>query len=338
MKFTVSNYNAIQYNCAVFGNNIEEEQYFYHSDHLGSSAWITDASGNVNQHLQYMPFGESFIDQRSEHDIRYKFTGKERDEETGFDYFGARYYSSDLSIWLSVDPLASMYPSMSPYAYVYNNPINFIDEWGLEGKPKHSRFRKFLAKVNPWEISNGNKIHKSQFHIGKFHFGKGNQVLAKREVLPKEKNNYEDVNIVYHTKKEKNVDLTYQYKDAPIKTYTENETVPTNPFPSGYSGSSTYTVNTGDDMTSSKSKWNNADGKTVSFTLSLSIDYHYWYKASGNRPAGSLEPTGYSTTYKASSKPMSYRVPKGMFGRLKYRKKVKITDNSKLRTVHRSWP
>jgi hypothetical protein len=65
----------------------------------GSSAWITDGSGNactersrsVNQHLQYLPFGESFIDQRTNHDIRFKFTTKEEDSETGYQYFGARY-------------------------------------------------------------------------------------------------------------------------------------------------------------------------------------------------------------------------------------------------------
>ena len=46
------------------------------------------------------------------------FTGKERDSETGFSYFGARYYDSDLMTgWLSVDPMADKYPSLSPYAY-----------------------------------------------------------------------------------------------------------------------------------------------------------------------------------------------------------------------------
>ena len=113
-------------------DNVEEELYFYLSDHLGSSSWITDASGNVDQHLAYMPFGESFIDQRaSGHDIRFKFTGKERDSKTGMDYFGARYYASDLSIWLSVDPLADQYPSTSPFMYVLGNPIKFIDPNGM---------------------------------------------------------------------------------------------------------------------------------------------------------------------------------------------------------------
>ena len=109
----------------------EQELYFYHGDHLGSSSWITDASGSVNQYLAYMPFGESFIDQRQTgHDIRFKFTGKERDAETGYTYFGARYYASDLSIWLSVDALSDKYLSTSPYMYVLGNPLNIIDPNG----------------------------------------------------------------------------------------------------------------------------------------------------------------------------------------------------------------
>ncbi len=59
------------------------------------------------------------------------FTGKERDSETGFSYFGARYYDSDiLTGWLSVDPLADKYPSLSPYNYCALNPIRIIDPNG----------------------------------------------------------------------------------------------------------------------------------------------------------------------------------------------------------------
>ena len=62
----------------------------------------------------------------------FTFSAKEKDSETGFSYFGSRYYSSDLSIWLSVDPQASKYPSLSPYVYCANNPIKLVDpngEW-----------------------------------------------------------------------------------------------------------------------------------------------------------------------------------------------------------------
>ena len=58
-------------------------------------------------------------------------TGKERDSETGFSYFGARYYDSDLMTgWLSVDPMADKYPGLSPYAYCAWNPIRLVDPDG----------------------------------------------------------------------------------------------------------------------------------------------------------------------------------------------------------------
>ena len=60
------------------------------------------------------------------------FSAKEKDSETGLSYFGSRYYSSDLSIWLSVDPMSDKYPSLSPYAYCANNPIKLVDPNGEE--------------------------------------------------------------------------------------------------------------------------------------------------------------------------------------------------------------
>ena len=65
----------------------------------------------------------------------YSFTGKERDAETGYSYFGARYYDSDLSgLFLSVDPMADKYPSISPYAYCAWNPLRLIDPDGRKIK------------------------------------------------------------------------------------------------------------------------------------------------------------------------------------------------------------
>ena len=104
--------------------------YWQHGDHLGSASWVTDTNGTACQHLQYMPWGEPLVDLRSSsssYDTRYTFSGKERDEETGYSYFGARYYNSALSIWLSVDPMSDKYPGVSPYAYCANNPVKLVD-------------------------------------------------------------------------------------------------------------------------------------------------------------------------------------------------------------------
>ena len=111
----------------------ESDCYWYHPDHLGSSSWITYTDGSAVQHLHYMPWGEDFVNQRTtDYAARFTFSAKEKDSETGFSYFGSRYYSSDLSIWLSVDPMSDKYPSTSPYAYCRNNPIILMDPNGEE--------------------------------------------------------------------------------------------------------------------------------------------------------------------------------------------------------------
>ena len=112
----------------------EKEVYFYHSDHLGSASWITDFSGVAVQHIQYLPYGEPYINQHPfGYSERFTFTGKEKDEETGYGYFGARYMDHELmTMWLSVDPMADKYPSISPYAYCAWNPIRLVDPDGRE--------------------------------------------------------------------------------------------------------------------------------------------------------------------------------------------------------------
>ncbi|MBR1564078.1 MAG: hypothetical protein IJ650_01895 [Paludibacteraceae bacterium] len=114
----------------TYGDNI----FYYHGDHLGSATWITDTTGNSVQFLMYLPYGELWRNQqRMGYDERFKFTGKERDAETGYDYFGARYYDSRaLTGWISPDPLMDKYPNISPYAYCGWNPINAIDPDGRD--------------------------------------------------------------------------------------------------------------------------------------------------------------------------------------------------------------
>ena len=120
--------------------NATSTLYFYHPDHLGSSSWITTTNGTVKQHLHYLPWGETYVDQKSNRfdGVRYTFSAKEKDTETGYSYFGARYYSSDLSVWLSVDPMSDKYAYQSGYVYCGNNPIKIIDpngmwEWDASG-------------------------------------------------------------------------------------------------------------------------------------------------------------------------------------------------------------
>ena len=148
----------------------ETECYWYHPDHLGSSSWITYSDGKAVQHLHYLPWGEDFVNQRaSSFSSIYTFSAKERDPETGLSYFGSRYYSSDLSIWLSVDPMSDKYPSLSPYVYCADNPVKLVDPNGedwyeneLTGDVYYSRdYRKGdekKLKGKGWKWMGGNNM------------------------------------------------------------------------------------------------------------------------------------------------------------------------------------
>jgi RHS repeat-associated protein len=112
-------------------DNPEMYQYYYHSDHLGSSSLITNLDGEVVQHIEYVPFGEVFIEERNNTwNTPYLFNAKELDEETGLYYYGARYYDPRTSIWLSTDPLQETTPNISTYTYTALNPIKYVDPDG----------------------------------------------------------------------------------------------------------------------------------------------------------------------------------------------------------------
>ena len=113
----------------------KEETFFYHSDHLGSTSYITDDKANITQYDAYLPYGELLVDEHSSsEDLPYKFNGKELDEETGLYYYGARYMDPKISMWLGVDPMIEKYPEISPYIYCHNNPIVLIDPDGRQSK------------------------------------------------------------------------------------------------------------------------------------------------------------------------------------------------------------
>ncbi|EGC18937.1 RHS repeat-associated core domain protein [Prevotella multiformis DSM 16608] len=110
----------------------KEETFFYHSDHLGSTSYITDDKANITQYDAYLPYGELLVDEHSSsEDLPYKFNGKQFDEETGLYYYGARYMNPVASIWYGVDPLAEKFVDCSGYEYCMGNPIKLIDENGL---------------------------------------------------------------------------------------------------------------------------------------------------------------------------------------------------------------
>ena len=130
------------------GDNEEQKakRYYYHSDHLGSAQFVTDWKGRQYEHIEYMPYGELWIDEvvAGLDKLPFRFTGKELDEETGLYYYGARYLDPKYSRWLSGDPALNEYMTgfsigeggiyntvnFNVYHYGGNNPIKYTDPTG----------------------------------------------------------------------------------------------------------------------------------------------------------------------------------------------------------------
>ena len=129
----------------VDNDTTKEETFFYHSDHLGSTSYITDSKGNITQYDAYLPYGELLVDEHSSsEDMPYKFNGKEMDAETGLYYYGARYLNPVTCLWYGVDPLAEKYKEIGSYVYCADNPINLFDPDGQ--KFIYNAQGKFLRK------------------------------------------------------------------------------------------------------------------------------------------------------------------------------------------------
>ncbi|MFG2999081.1 SpvB/TcaC N-terminal domain-containing protein [Streptomyces sp. NPDC048340] len=127
----------------VAATGTEDAQSFYHADHIGSSGYVTDKQGAVNEHLEYFPFGETWVEERTgQADTPYRFTGKELDAETGLYYYGARYYNPRTQLWAGADPALPDYldkdlaggigepRNLAAYTYTHNNPVKLTDPTG----------------------------------------------------------------------------------------------------------------------------------------------------------------------------------------------------------------
>ena len=166
--------------------------YYYHTDHLGSAQLITDWQGGEYQRIEYTPYGEEWVDKfQSENYVYmpYKFTAKERDEETGLYYYGARYLDPMYSIWISPDPALGDYlptagadnsslPGMGGifnttncglYHYAGNNPVCYSDPDGKiafcavtaligagigAGLAAYKSYKK-TGKIDGWQVLEG---------------------------------------------------------------------------------------------------------------------------------------------------------------------------------------
>lgn len=108
--------------------NADTTRNYYLRDHLSSIRVVLNSSNAVISAQDYDAWGYP-LENRTYNStaMKYDFTAKERDNETSYDYFGARYYDSRIGRWGGVEPKFNKYIEFSPYCYSFNNPIFFTD-------------------------------------------------------------------------------------------------------------------------------------------------------------------------------------------------------------------
>ena len=170
-----------------------DEYYFYIQDHLGNNRVVSEQDGTVVQTNDYYPYGMTFAESTATDTQPYKYNGKELDIKGGlnlYDY-GARHYDPVLGRFMTIDPLAEKYYSISPYAYCAGNPLKYIDLKGdsisvaelytrdKQGKlinPNQVEVFEFLMNTKEGKALLGNYAAKGQtiagvsfYKDGKFH-------------------------------------------------------------------------------------------------------------------------------------------------------------------------
>ncbi|GLY94445.1 SpvB/TcaC N-terminal domain-containing protein [Actinoplanes sp. NBRC 103695] len=143
---------------------------YVYADALGSAALETDESGTPISYEEYHPYGTTaYRSARPGTDLslkRYRFSGKQRDDETGLVYFGARYYAPWLGRWTSTDP-AGLVAGPNLYRYCANNPVMFGDADGTQEAPRSFGLPENIARVpqgaTPEDISS--RAEQLQRHV-----------------------------------------------------------------------------------------------------------------------------------------------------------------------------
>ena len=110
----------------------DNKYHYYLKDHQGNNRVVVDQSGTVEETNHYYPFGGVFASTASVQP--YKYNGKEFDLKKGLNWYdyGARMYDPALGRFTTVDPMAEDYNAISAYAYCLNNPVRYVDPFGMQ--------------------------------------------------------------------------------------------------------------------------------------------------------------------------------------------------------------
>ena len=150
---------------------------YFLEDHLGSSTIAADQDGRWTNREEYTPYGQTSLGGFARK--RYRFTGKERDEESGLAFHGARYYAPGLGRWTSTDPHLDA-TGFSPYVYAAANPMRYVDPDGRQildmgDESGEGVFRLAPTKFGGYVIREGGHYFRNPVEtaIGNYELGEG---------------------------------------------------------------------------------------------------------------------------------------------------------------------
>jgi len=142
------------YGLDMIGRLVKDAPQYYYKDHLGSVRAVVNSDNEVLSAQDYAcppwrdAWGYLLEGRQYESDSsKFKFTGKERDEESEYDYFGARYYDARVGRWGSVDPYFEKHLDFTPYNYVLDNPLIYYDPDGRDPYRKYLGSKEQVMKI-----------------------------------------------------------------------------------------------------------------------------------------------------------------------------------------------